>query len=184
MSRDALLLCVHIFFQAPPPSLSSSLHLSLHLLSPTLFPLVICFFLSCGIWGAIHWGRIVPPLIHSRGWAPRGGLGDCGCSCLPSPPPAPRHPAPLLLANTMMSWLSFSLGWRGAGPFIDSLSLLHTLYISLYLVPPPNLCRSFSQILLLLKRRRGDLGMFGCCSAQPRKMPRHPEREPHTPNCI
>lgn len=66
-------------------------------------------------------------LIHSRGWAPRGRMGDCGCSRLSLLP----LPLPLLLAtpllapcHTMMSWLLFAPGVP-----IDSLSVLHTLYL-------------------------------------------------------
>lgn len=79
---------------------------------------------------------------------------------------------PLLAAcHTMMSWLLFAPGVP-----IDSISPLHTLYISPVhpaLSPtstPVFLSQSPSQILSPLKRRLGDLGMFGCCLAHPRYM--------------
>lgn len=86
----------------------------------------------------------------------------------------PELPTTPLLASchTMMSWLSFALGVP-----IDSLCLLHTLYISLFHPPPlpltstsVSLRQFLSQILLPLKRRLGDLGMFGCCLVHPRYM--------------
>lgn len=177
MSQDALLLCVHIFLRVSL-SLSISLCLVLHL--SLALPLSHWWFVFL-LWDlGSHSFRVhCSALIHSSGWASRCRMGDCGSSrlCLRSLALSlsfsPQLLATPLLAacHTMMSWLLFAPGVP-----IDSISPLHTLYISPVhpaLSPtstPVFLSQSPSQILSPLKRRLGDLGMFGCCLAHPRYM--------------
>ena len=175
MSQDALLLCVHIFLSVSLSlSISSCLFFSISPL-PFNFPTGDLLFLSCGIWDPIHWEHIVL-LLSTPADGPREAewvlLVSAFSVSLP-PPSASRHPTPCSLpCDDVMAFICF-------GVPIDSLSLLHTPYISpLSPHQPPSytpvflfsLSECLSQILSPLKRHQGDLGMFGCCSAHPRHM--------------
>lgn len=151
MSQDALCLCVHIFLRVSLfPSISLSLSPSCP--RPPLFPLVICFlpvgfgipFIESTLFASYPFLRMGPERQNGRLWVPWSLLAPC---------------------HTMMSWLLFA-----AGAPIDFPSVLHTLYLPLspsLTSTPVFLHQSLSQILLLLKRRLGDLGMFGCCLSTP-----------------
>lgn len=173
--RCFVALCAHLF-KGLPFSLHLSLSLSPSLSCPPPFPLVICFspvgfgipFIESALFSSYPFQRMGPE--RQNGW-----LWVLLSLSLLTPSLSlslPQLLTTLVLApcHTMMSWLLFALGVP-----IDSLCLLHTLYISLFhppLIPlnstPVSLRQFLSQILLPLQRRLGDLGMFGCCLVHPR----------------
>lgn len=181
MSQDALLLCAHIFFRV---SLSLHLHLSLSLflvlhLSLAL-PLSHWWFVFL-LWdlGSHSLRAHYSALIHSRGWAPRGRMGDCGYSPLFLLSPAPPLLAP---CHAMMSWLLFAPGVP-----IDSLSVLHTLYLPL---PPPytltNLHSCFPQPVpfpdsFASQKAPGGFGDVWMLFSTSTKHAWHPERDAINP---
>lgn len=171
--RCFVALCAHLF-KARRFSLHLSPSLSPSLPRPPSFPLVICFspvgfgipFIERTLFSSYPFQRMGPE--RQNGWL---WVLSSLPQLLTTPLLAPCH--------TMMSWLLFVPGVP-----IDS---LHTLCVSL-LHPllcltstPASLCRSLSQILLLLKRCLGDLGMFGCCLAHPRYMLDTQSGKPSTP---
>lgn len=136
MSQDALLLCVDIFLRVSL-SLSISLCLFLHLSLTTTttpphapFPTGDLFF-CCGIWYPIHSECIVQLLSIAEDGPREAEWVTVGALVSPFSPSPPLLLATPLLApcHTMMSWLLFAPGVP-----IDSLSVLHTLYLPL---PPP-----------------------------------------------
>lgn len=122
MSQDALLLCVHIFLRV---SLSLSISLCLFLHLSLALPLSHWWFVFL-LWdlGSYSLRAHCWALIHSRGWAPRGRMGDCGCSRLS--PSTPRHPAPCSLPyDDVMAFIS------SGGTHWFSLPITHSLYLPL-----------------------------------------------------
>lgn len=165
MSQDALSLCAHIFFRVShSPVLSLSLSAALSIApSPSPFPTGDLFFL---LWDLrshsliAHYSALIPP---------EDGPREAEWVAAALSPPYTSPPYSSLIA---MRWCHGFYLLQGY-PFI--FSLYYTVFISLS--PPPSisftsviLSQSLSQILLPLKRRLEDLGMFGCCLAHPRTM--------------
>lgn len=158
--RCFVALCAHLFKGL---SLSLSISHSIYFLLPSPRPPLVptgdlffllwdlgCHSLGGALFASYPFQRMGPERRNGRLWV---------LLSLSLSPPAPRHPAPC------------SLPYDDVMAPIDSLSLLHTLYISLYLLscfPPAS---PFPRFFCFSKGARGVLGMFGCCSAHPPYMP-------------
>lgn len=146
------------------PFLLFSLSLSAALsIAPSPFPTGDLFFLlwDLGSHSLIaHYSTLIPP---------EDGPREAEWVTAALSPPYTSPPYSLLIA---MRWCHGFYLLQGY-PFI--FSLYYTVFISIS--PPPSisftsviLSQSLSQILLPLKRRLEDLGLFGCCLAHPRTM--------------
>lgn len=154
-----------------------SFHLPLHLsLAPLLppFPPTSSFspflshwwfvFLSGGISGSHSVRTHYSPLIHSRGWAPGGRMGDWGVLSPPPSTSSPSSPSSSLLA---MRWCHGFLFAPGVP--IDSLSSCVTRYISSFPSPswaltPVFLSRFVSKPLRALNGSQRIWVQFDCGS--------------------
>lgn len=172
--RCFVALCAHLFKRLP-----FSLHLSLSLYPslphPSTFPLVSFILFIFFLWdlGSHSLKGHCSALIPSSGWAPAGRMDNSSLRCRLSPPLS------LLLA----------MRWCHGFYLLQGYPLIFSPYYTLYLPLPPcytpiphlffyPFSQSLPQILSLLKRRLGDLGMFGCCLAHPRYMLDTPKGKP------